>query len=363
MTDTVYAQRLAQLRKQMDRVGADAFVTQTASNRRYLTGFTGSYGVVIVGAGGENRLLTDLRYIEQAGFEAPDFPVVPYKNDWSILRDQIEELGVEAVAFEALHTTVSWLKTAQEQVPTVDWVPTEQVVELMRARKHPSELELIRRAQALTDAVFTDLTEMLQPGITEKQLAVEFKCEMLRRGADDLAFDPIVVSGPRTSLQHGKPSDRQLAAGDFVLFDIGAMVNGYRSDMTRTLMLGQPDEQQVAVYEAVLKAERAGVAAVAPGASAEAPYYAAYDILAETEFSPWSFQVSVGHGVGLDIHEEPFLRDHTELRLEPGMVITVEPGVYIPDWGGVRIEDLVLVTENGHEILSRFPTEMVRLKV
>lgn len=351
-------QRLEKVRRQLAAAGLDGLFVTGATNRRYLSGFTGSAGALLLTAE-RAVLLTDARYTQQAEAEAPAYKLVIHRPGqlWQALAHELAAGGCKSLGFEAQHMTVAQFETAREQLlagsslPELDLQPTENLVEQLRQVKDDAEISLIRRAAALTDAALSELLADLQPGVSELELAVELEFKLKRAGAQSLAFPIIVVSGPRSALPHGQPSQRRLRAGDFVTIDVGCVWQGYASDLTRTIVVGEPTARHVEVYETVLAAQLAGLAAVKPGVTGRTVDAAARKVIEAAGYGQY-FGHGLGHGVGLDVHEGPRLAWTSQQVLQPGMVVTVEPGIYLPDWGGVRIEDLVLVTETGHEILS-----------
>lgn len=333
--------------------GADALVVQSAANRRYLTGFTGSEGTVVI-AGDNLHLLVDFRYVEQARQQSPDARIQMYRRDelWSRVADVLQAAGARKLGFEAEHVTYSrWRKLAESVPEGVEVVPVTGAVERARLVKDEGELAIIRRAMAITDQALQAVLPQVRPGVQEREVAVQLEFEMRRLGAEGTAFDFIVASGPRSAMPHGVASDRVIERGDFVTFDIGARYQGYCADMTRTVVVGEADERQWAIYDLVLRAQEAALAAVRAGARAADVDAAARSVIADAGYGD-AFGHGLGHGVGLDIHEAPALNPRSDDVLVEGMVVTIEPGVYLEGWGGVRIEDSVVVTASGYELLT-----------
>lgn len=351
---------IERLRPMLVEAGVDAFVTLHRPNRRYLTGFSGSAGCVIVTADAV-VLITDGRYTHQARQEAPDVEVVEQELQlWPTLAEQLQRLQAEQVGFEPQHVTVTWLEQAQQQVPVVNWLATDQLVERLRLVKSEAEIETIRRAQLVTDRVFTEILPLLRPGVSERQIAIELESRLIDHGAEGGSFPFIVASGERSALPHGTASGKLLATGDLVTLDFGCIVDGYCSDMTRTVVIGRPDVRQQQVYDAVLRAQEAGLAAIRPGLRGQEVDAAARSVIEAVGFGE-QFGHGLGHGVGLEVHEAPRLSKVGNDELQPGMVVTVEPGIYLPGWGGVRIEDLVVVREDGYENLTQSSKELLSL--
>lgn len=338
----------------MGRAGVDALWVSAPANVRALTGFSsGADGKVLVLAG-EATLYTDARYTVQAREESsvPQHIARPPET----YEHAAERVRGLRVGFEAEHLTVAGLEDLRAHWDAA-LVPTRGLVEALRRVKTAQEVAAIREAQALADRVFGEVRPLIRAGVREIDVALALELGLRRAGAE-VGFDVIVASGPRGAMPHGVASERVIEDGDLVTVDFGARLRGYHSDMTRTVAVGTPSEEMRRVYNAVLEAEEAAVAAVRPGVTGGELDALARGIL-ERHGLGEAFAHSLGHGVGLNVHEGPGLRKGSEDVLEPGMVVTIEPGAYLPGVGGVRIEDLVLVTEGGHEVLSRTPKENV----
>jgi len=353
--------RIEQVRARFAEEGIEALVVTGAANRRYLSGFTGSAGTLLI-TPAEALLLTDFRYVEQATMQAPDFQVVRYDDLYKTLGERLQPFAGRRVGFEAEHVTVAQMEKLREAA-SVEWVPTRMLVEKVRAIKDASELALIQAAVDLADRCFEHILPQLKPGVTEREIAWRMEKFMRENGADGLAFQTIVASGPNGALPHARPTDRPLAAGEFVTLDFGCVWKGYCSDITRTVFLGEPTAKHRELYELVLRAQKAGIAAVRPGRSGREVDAVSREIIAQAGYGD-AFGHGLGHGLGLEVHEEiPRLSTRSETVLAPGMVTSVEPGVYLPGWGGIRIEDLVVVTEDGCQILTKSHKELVCLPV
>lgn len=356
------ARRLAALRAALsDREPpVEALVVGSPHNRRYLSGFTGTAGWVIVTPAAA-LLLVDFRYVDQARQQAPAFEVVEASPDpLQHVGRALARLGAGRVGFESEHVTVGQLDRLREAAPGVDWVPVAGAVERLRTVKDEEELAAIRRAAALADRTFREVLAEVRPGVAERDLAAELEYRMRRAGAEGVAFDTIVASGPRSALPHGRAGERRLQPGDLVTFDFGARVDGYCSDCTRTVVLGRADAEQRRIYALVLEAQEAALAAVRAGVPGRQVDAAARGRIEAAGLGE-RFGHGTGHGVGLEVHEAPRLNRTSEDVLAAGMVVTVEPGVYISGWGGVRIEDLVVVRGDGAEVLTPFTKELVEL--
>jgi len=343
-------------RTAIERLGdrADALLVTKPENRRYLSGFSGSAGTLVV-RDEEAVLLTDARYVDQARIEAPGWRIVRHKpRSLEELRGVVEEAGIERLAFEADHVTVAEFDDLCSTLEGVSLVRAPGVVDSIRAVKEDEEIDRLRRASAIADRVFERLRGHLRPGISERDVSAWIEHEMRVEGADAPAFDVIVTSGPRSALPHGRPSGRTIQEGELVLVDMGCRCSGYNSDMTRTLVVGTPDARQRELWEAVLEAQEAALRAIRPGAKGVEVDAVARERLAARGLGEL-FGHSLGHGVGLAVHEGPYLSEDSEDVLAVGMVVTVEPGVYVTGWGGIRIEDVVVVTEDGCEVLTNSP--------
>jgi len=356
------ARRLEKTRKAM--VSLDrrpgVLVVNSQSNRRYLTGFSGSSGAALVGTG-RAVLVTDFRYIDQAEAECPGWEIV---RQGPVMADTVAEvltgLGEEGIGFEREQATFAWYEDLATRLKGFELIPVSGLVEGIRAVKDEDEIALIRQAASLTDKALEDVLPMLRPGVTEHDVAVELEYRMRKLGADAPAFDTIVASGARSAMPHGRASGKVLAAGDFVTIDMGARVGGYASDLTRTFVMSHASREQEKVYRLVLEAQEKSLAAVRPGRTGKQIDAVARDIIATAGHGD-HFGHGLGHSVGLDVHETPRLAATSDAAVEPGNVITVEPGVYVSGWGGVRIEDLVVVRPDGAEVLSRFPKKLMVL--
>jgi len=304
-------------------------------------------------------LVTDFRYMEQAASQAPGFQITRHEaGPIDAVVELLGEIGLSRVGFEASHLTFKEYQDLNQKASGVELVPVSGMVERLRACKDEGELARIEEAVTLADRAFTHVFDLIRPGTTEKTLALELEFFMRREGAEKAAFEFIVASGARGSLPHGVATDRRLEAGDMVTLDFGCVLNGYNSDITRTVVLGEPNSRQQGIYDLVLKAQLAGIEAVRAGKKANEVDEACRGVIREAGFGDY-FGHSTGHGVGLAIHEEPSVSSRNEAVLEPGMVITIEPGVYLPGWGGVRIEDVVVVTDEGHRVLTGSPKELM----
>jgi Xaa-Pro aminopeptidase len=358
-----HALRRGRLGERLSALGLDALIVTRLPNVRYLSGFTGSNGQAVIAADGSAVFLTDGRYDEQSSHEVPDVPRVAYTEGYpSPLVDACRTLGASRVGFERRGLTYAGWERLCEVGEGLELVPTDDVVEALRRAKDTEEVGLIARAQGFADQAFEKvvLNGGLRDGVTERQLARELEDAMLDAGADDRSFDSIVAFGANAAEPHHHVTDRGLARGDLVKLDFGALSDGYHSDMTRTVAFGEPDPRSREIHDLVAEAQRAGVAAVRPGVSSVDVDAAARSVIAAAGQAD-AFPHGLGHGVGLEIHEDPFLRWDAGEDLVEGMVVTIEPGVYIPGLGGVRIEDMVEVTADGGREIPRSTRELIVL--
>lgn len=348
--------RVEAIRKRLIAAGADAFVCYSYPNYRYLSGFTGSLGIVIVSLD-EAVIISDFRYRTQIEEEVSGFAYAEIKGlpEETVL-GQLGELKVSKLAFEAAHLT--YRNYAQlRSIDTFELLPTENWVEDLRAVKDDDEIRNIEKAASITDAAIAEVAPSIRPGMTEKEVANRINEAIRSLGGKKEAFDLIVAAGPRSAMPHAQPSDQPIVAGEPIVIDIGAQFNGYHSDLTRTVWLDRIGESQVVeIYEIVDEAQAAAIEAIRPGKEYSEIDAVARELIADAGYGE-RFGHGVGHGVGLEVHEAPRISRLGKGEIKPGMVFTVEPGIYIPDVGGVRIEDLVVVTDEGCRRLSGAPHE------
>jgi Xaa-Pro aminopeptidase len=336
----------------------DALLVTDPVNLRYLTGFTGSNGMAVVGHD-IRRFITDFRYIEQAWDQVDGFDVAQAPQDFnSALKDGWPE-GPFTLGFEDQHVSVRRHARLRELLPDrVELVAAGGAVEELRAVKDAGEIERIRAAAAVADNVYGVLRSHGLVGRTEREVAIAIEEEMRRHGADGLSFDSIVASAERGALPHAEPADVPIPRGTLVTLDIGARLDGYCSDCTRTWATGELPDDLAAAYALVQRAQAAALAAVRPGPEGREVDAVARRIIEEAGHGE-HFGHGLGHGVGLEVHEAPRLARSAEGTLVAGHVVTVEPGVYLPGRGGVRIEDLVVVTDDGHSVISGTTKDLV----
>ncbi len=371
-----HALRRKRLDARIAKLGLDAFLITRLPNVRYLTGFTGSNGQLLL-ARDRAIFFTDGRYTEQSTQEVPDLERVTYRDGFAAaVAETCARLGVSRVGFEAEALTYRLWEDLRREAGGVELVPAHDEAARLRWVKDEEELGLIARAQEAADRAFEEVVlSGLRQGTTERELAFALELAMRRAGADELGFPVIAAFGEHAAEPHHHPTDRPLRRGDVVKLDFGALVDGYHSDMTRTVAFGEPPARLREVRDVVAAAQRAGIRAVGgggaaagggrppPGRAGSTPvedHRAARSVIEQAGLAD-RFPHGLGHGVGLEIHEGPFLRWDGDDVLPAGAVVTIEPGVYIPSLGGVRIEDLVLVTEDGCREIPRSTKELIVL--
>lgn len=357
-----YSGRQAKLREKLGVEGVEALYITNLTNIRYLCGFTGSNAFLLVGADG-TWFLSDGRYKTQASQEVESAEVEIYAtNDLheQAFKKILAAVGANKIGFESEHFTVAGLESQRPWFGETELIATKGLVSDLRRVKEPDELALIRTAAEMADAGLAYILEKVTPGITERELALDLEFFMRREGAEDTSFDPIVAAAERSALPHAHPTDRPVESGRFLLFDLGCRYLGYCSDLTRTVVVGKADEKHREVYELVLRAQQAGLDAVKPGSAGVDVDRASREVFDAAGVGE-AFGHGLGHGVGLDIHEAPTLSKSSQDTLAAGEVVTVEPGIYFPELGGVRIEDLVVVTADGAETLSKSGKELMEL--
>jgi Xaa-Pro aminopeptidase len=352
-----YESRLKSVHKLLNTCEADGVLFTSLENIRYLSGFTGSDGAVVV-TGEKSFFLTDSRYWTQAEAEIKGSEIVRYRKKVDGIASLLSDLKLRKIGFESPSLTVALHRSLAEKLGSdVRLLPFEDEIKNLRAVKDPGELALLRKAIEIASGAFDHALAITREGVLEKDVAFEMEFFMKRNGAESLAFDTIVASGPRAALPHGKASDRRISRGDLILFDYGAKFQGYHSDQTCTVVCGSPSAEQKKIYQIVKDAHDRAVESVRPGMVIHEIDAAARDYIKECGYGDY-FGHGLGHGAGLAVHEDPAMNAENNGIVQEGMVFTVEPGIYIPNWGGVRIEDMVRVTSTGAEILTRQPKEL-----
>jgi len=357
---SVFQKRRDALRQRMRERSLPALLVTDETNVTYLTGFTGDSSYLLV-APGRDRLITDGRYTQQLAEECPELELAvrtPGSKITDFTAEVAARLGLAALGIEADHVVVSFYERLRQSLKSTPLASTSSLVESLREIKDEGEIQKIRAAVTVAEQAFARLRGTLRGEQTEKQVADELEHQIRLAGGTCGAFPSIVGVGPRAALPHGRPVETsRLGDCDFVLIDWGARREHYHSDLTRVLVTGKLSPQVEALYELVLRAQQAAIAAIRPGAIMKDVDAAARNLLAQAGYTS-QFNHALGHGIGLAIHELPRLAPEQSRPLAAGMVVTVEPGVYLPDWGGIRIEDDILVTPDGHEVLTNVPTSL-----
>ncbi len=349
------AGRQERLRRTLGEDKVDAYLISDPTNVRYLSGFTGEDSVLLIS---EDRavLVSDGRFTTQLAQECPDLDVMIREVGKTLIEgivEAVKSLGPRALGFETPAVSVAEYASLRAQLETVELVGLLGKVEALRVIKDDEEVAAIREAIRFAEDAFAMTRKSLRTGDTEKDVADALESFLRRSGATAASFPPIVAVGARSALPHARPTqDARIGDADFVLIDWGATGRPYKSDLTRVLVTGKVTSKFEKVYRTVLDAQERGIAAIRPGVMARDVDAEARSVIEEAGFGPF-FSHGLGHGLGMDIHEDPRLRKGSETILQPGMVVTVEPGVYLPDWGGVRIEDDVLITDHGVEVLTQ----------
>ncbi len=357
---TVMRDHLDRARHYLGSSGVDALLVLKTENRRYVTGFTGTAGLAFVTVG-EALLAVDFRYEQQAALQAPTCQVLRGGADPVVaLVEAVRAREVRRIGFESEFVPYAQVERLREKLAPAELVPLPDV-DRIRWVKDAEEIAAISQAAEIADAAFAYILDILRPGRTEREAAVELEVYMRRSGAERISFESVLASGPRSAFPHGRATDRVMAVGDLVTLDFGAVYEGYASDLTRTIVLGMPDDRQRQVYQVVLEAQQRALAALRPGVSGRQVDEVGRSVIAAAGFGE-AFGHALGHGLGLDVHEGPRLSPRDDTVLEPGMVLTVEPGIYLPGWGGVRIEDDVVVTAHGGRVLTHAPKELLSLR-
>ena len=353
------AEHVAEARRYLASRGVDALLLLSTENRRYVTGFTGSAGLALVTAR-EALLAVDFRYEEQAALQAPTWHILRGGADpVGALTEAVRAREVRRIGFEAEFVPYAQVERLREKLAPGELVPLPDV-DRLRWVKDADEIAAVSRAAEISDVAFAYIMKTLRPGLTEREVAVDLEVFMRRAGAERISFESVLASGPRSALPHGRATGRVMAVGDLVTLDFGAVHDGYASDITRTVVLGKPDDRQRQIYEIVREAQQRALEAIRPGASSRQVDMVARTVIAGAGFGD-AFGHALGHGLGLDVHEGPRLSPRDDTVLEPGMVLTVEPGIYLPGWGGVRIEDDVVVTAEGCRVLTHAPKDLLAL--
>lgn len=343
--------RINKVHKLMDEEGIDGLLIDSAENRYYCSGFTGTAGRVLF-TEKKDYFLTDFRYVDQAKSQTKGYEVIQINQNFEEkLNEILGKVGVKKLGFETKAITYEQFLKYQG-VLEIELKGTKNFIEKLRLIKDQDEVKKIKKAVAITDQAFEHILGFIKPGISEREVALELEFFMKKMGTEKNAFDFIVASGKRSSLPHGVASEKKIEKGDFITMDFGAFYQGYCSDLTRTVVLGEPTEKQRKIYDIVLSAQLEVIDQIRAGMNCKEVDDIARKIIAKAGYKE-NFGHGLGHGIGLEVHEEPRVSYTSKEVLESGMVVTDEPGIYLSDWGGVRIEDDLLITEKGCEVLNK----------
>ncbi len=351
---------LKQIAAKLPEYEIDAMLLSSAPGEFYGVGFHGE-GYVVVTAN-ECRYFTDSRYIEAAEKTVTGASITMTSRELSyptLIQKAIDDLGIHKMGFEDSYMTVAEYKRLDGALQ-VELVPAQGLVNGLRAAKDQEELDAMVKAQRISERAFDEILKFIKPGVTEKEIAAKLEYDMLRFGAQKMSFDPIVVSGPNGSLPHGVPGDKKVENGEFITMDFGCIYNGYCSDMTRTVALGEPTEEMRKVYNVVLQAQLAGLAASRAGVTGKSIDAAARKVIEDAGYGEY-FGHGYGHSVGIEIHESPNANLRDETLMPVGAAVSAEPGIYLPGRFGVRIEDVAIMTEDGCIDITKAPKDLIVL--
>lgn len=349
--------RVSKIQSQLGEQGIDALLISSEYNRRYVSNFTGTAGACLI-TKEEAFFITDFRYVDQATEQATDFEIVQHKNGlFEKVAELIEQAQVKTLGFEKYHVTFDTYETMQEAFDA-ELKPIGRFIESFREVKDAEELATIRKAVEIAEKGFEHILDYIEAGMTEIEVANELDFYMRSLGASGVSFETIVASGERSAMPHGVASDKKIEQGDMITIDFGCYYNGYVSDMTRTIALGDPGEELKKIHQIVLEANLKVDEAICAGMTGAELDKIARDYIAENGYGD-NFGHSLGHGIGLEIHEGPALHQKNDEPLKVGNVVTNEPGIYVSGLGGVRIEDDIIITEDGHETINRTSKELI----
>lgn len=362
MVRIVQQNRLDKLRSRMKEAHLDAVFVSSLENRYYFSNFRGSSGALLVTAE-KAYLLTDFRYVDQAKSETIQYEVIDHNRDiFTVVKKLIVNSFVKKVGIEYDTLSVEEFVSLKEVLLDVKFEKVDPLFYEIRMIKDNQEISYLEEAVSYCDRAFEHILSFIKPGMTESEVGLELEFFMRKAGAEGIKANHVIASGERSSLPHGQATDRVIQVGDFVKMDIGARVKGYYSDFTRTVVVGEPSSKQLEIYQIVKEAQEAALAAIGPGKVCSELDEVARSIIRSAGYGE-NFGHSLGHSIGLAVHEKPVMRESDHTVLAPGMVITVEPGIYIPGFGGVRIEDFVVITEDGYRNLTKATKELQVLPV
>ena len=351
--------KVQKLRAQFAEHGIDGFLITNEYNRRYMTNFTGTAGVVLISET-DAVFITDFRYVEQATRQIEGYEIVQHTQTLiEEVAKQVERLGIQKLGFEQDDLSYATFSSYEKALKTT-LIPVSGAVEKLRLIKCEAEIKILKEAAEIADAAFRHILDFIRPGVREIDVANELEFFMRKQGATSSSFDIIVASGVRSALPHGVATEKVIEKGEFVTLDFGAYYKGYCSDITRTVAVGEVSDELKRIYDVVLQAQLRGVEHIRAGMTGREADALTRDYISACGFGEY-FGHSTGHGLGMEVHEMPALSMRSDTVLQPGMVVTVEPGIYIAGLGGVRIEDDIVITENGNERLTLSPKDLITL--
>ncbi|HHV98077.1 MAG TPA: aminopeptidase P family protein [Clostridiaceae bacterium] len=358
--NNIYGKRLSGLRAKLRELNADAALITKRENYRYLSGFTGTFANLII-TQDSAFLITDFRYVEQAAEQAKLFEIIQYTGK---LEDTLNELlisqNVNILGFEESYLSFAEYSKYKLKFSVKELIPLGRAVEELRMVKDETEIDILRKAVQIADNAFTHILGYIKPGLTELEIAAEIEYFMKKQGAEGASFETIVASGVRSSMPHGVASEKKVEQGDVITMDFGAIYKGYCSDMTRTVFMGRPGKEMEKIYNIVLEAQLKSLEGAHKGLKGREIDHIARKIITDAGYGE-NFGHSLGHGVGLEIHEEPRFSPSSNQVIENGMAVTVEPGIYVAGLGGVRIEDLIIINGRNPIVLTKSPKELIVL--
>ena len=352
--------RIDKVRNKFSLINLNGIYVNNITNVRYLTGFSGSAGSLLI-LDHESHFFTDGRYTEQVREQVKNskIHIVGGSHIEGIEKNNLLKSDMK-IGFESDHTTVTSFKALQNKLPQILWEPTSNIVELIAAVKDAEEIESLKTAIEITDAVFDEILPIIKLGVSESQIAADLSYKFKQHGAEGDSYDPIVASGWRSALPHATPTDKTLENGDFVVMDFGALYNGYHADMTRTVVIGPPNDKHKEIYDVVLKSQLSGIEVARAGITGAEVDNACRSVIDNAGYKKY-FNHSTGHGIGLEVHTLPRLSSINTSPLLENYVVTIEPGIYLPKWGGVRIEDDCWIKSNKCIPLNRSTKELISL--
>ena len=346
-----YKDRINSIRKSLSKSNIDTAFISSKDNIRYYSGFTGTLAFLLI-TEHKSIIVTDSRYTVRAQEESPDYEIYQLKSGDNWIKNSTDQIKSKVIGFEGNFVSFNMLNQLKERAnKDLIWKDYSEQISKERVIKSKSEVEKIEAAISISDRAFNAVSKEIEVGMTEKEIAWEIEKEMRILGAESISFDTIVASGLNGSKPHHSPTNKQISNGEAITIDMGAKLNGYCSDLTRTIFIGKPDEKFKKIYNIVLRSQLISIETAKDGMTGEEIDKISRDIISEEGFGEY-FGHSLGHGVGLEIHENPGVGPNSKNEITPGMVYTIEPGIYIDGWGGIRIEDMVLMTDNGNKLLS-----------